>query len=423
MITMQNMIEIKDRRLQSRGIISRIPSDKYEIQAAEARELFEGEYSGYLSRTERAELEGFLGKTLVLWHTNISRTKARIKRLVDVGIPPVYNPQIENPIEGSAFPVEDFLIQLSTGALTRKRAAQQIKNRRENRKNSFVPIFPSTLEDILAFRTLAFDGDSLSPQVIRDIASYVREKQGEDLSTSLIRNDYLVLKHLEETLRLVAPGERAYKEFNEGEDLGFLRKRFWHTDYTPEDRVRIVKDFKKRVENREKIFRDYATKHIERVRELFSDVIDIDLHRIKVTQNLARMAYHAQIGDYRGMPQVVLVDPIYEPYNFRQVLIDHVKREGDMLIVKDKLLLFSNINAMDVALRIPRGLQYLGDFREVVTQKRLEVLEGMSDSEFREYFNNKDRVASLGHRQYASENSLDQRFREVLSHRYKTLCA
>ncbi len=416
------MIEIRDRRLKSRCVVSRILSDKYEIQAAESRELLEGECSGYLSRTERAELQGFLNKTSILWHTNIARTKGRIKRLVDAGIPPIYNPQIENPIEGSSFPVEDFLIQLPTGVLARRVAAQQVKRRGENKSDRFILVIPSTLEDILAFRTLAFDGDSLSPQVIRDITNYVREKQGEDLATSLIRSDYLVLKHLEETLRYVAPGERAYKEFNEGKDLGFLAKRFWHTDYTQEDRIRIVRDFKTRIERRERIFRDHVTEYIERVGELFSNIIDIDLHRAKVTQNLARMAHHAQIGDYKGMPQVVLVDPTYEHYNFRQVLIDHVKRECDRLIVKDKLPIFSNINAMDVVLRIPRGLQYLKGFREVITQKRLEVLEGMSDSEFREYFNNKDRVASLGHRQYASENSLDQRFREVLSHRYKTLC-
>ena len=147
-------------------------------------------------------------------------------------------------------------MQLTTGALQKRWARQHIKARKAGKRrkkdnhvgSNWTKIFPSNLNDILDFRTQAFDGDQISPQVIRDIGNYLFEKDMKENTPEHLHNLYILgAMHLENTLQDVTPKVRSYTKFNPGDSIDFITRLFWHTKYSPEDRVKIAEEYKTRV--------------------------------------------------------------------------------------------------------------------------------------------------------------------------------
>ena len=222
-----------------------LSQERYQAQLRVAEDLLQD--ADYISPGERQELEGILNKKRILELTNPERTRKRIEQFKEAGVPPLYDPRFETAED--SFPVLDFLMQFPTGIYQRRAAAQHAEARRLERKR-VGRIIPSTLEDVFAFRTLAFDGDRLSDSVVGELEDYARTKDLGALDTDeVVKGDLLLLlKYLEQALKHLTPHGRQYESFQEGGDLSFLGRRFWHVSYTPEDRVRIAQDYARRVE-------------------------------------------------------------------------------------------------------------------------------------------------------------------------------
>lgn len=394
-----------------RSYTYRLSKDRYEVQVVQAEELLKD--AGYIAPVERRELEGLLSKTDYLLYTNLERTKKRIQEFQEAEIPPLYDSRFDE----SHFPAIDFLIQFPTG-IYQQRAAAAVRRKKQEIKGPGI-IQPSTCRDIFAFRTLAFDGDTLSDYVIREFEDYGRTKDLKGLdSETIVKSDLLLLKYLEQALKHLAPGERSYTPFQEGSELKFLRKRFWHVDYDPGDRVRIAKDYSKRLEEGEAGLR--VKTMLPRMKLFFPEILDngYDLERTRLERVMRECS---ETGDYRGMPKIVLVDSKYGTQYIRE-LQGHVRAKSEELVAEDPLKIFEPLADMHQTMQIPSGLLYLEEFRSPITEKRIKVLSEMDDETFAAYFgSNHHRTASIGHRQHVGEGLLDTQFRSLLLDRYRVL--
>ena len=388
-----------------------IPQKKYEEQVAIAKELLGSDFEGYLSLEERMEAQGVLDKTNYFRNTVPKRTKRRVEEIKAAGFPPIFDSGIENPLENSTYPILDVLIQLPSGKLFER-------YRRQDYLKSDTKHFASSREDILAFRTLAYDGSRLSTHVIRDILDYFGQKDfGETETRTILKADHIILKYLEASLRGVEPQEREYTKFDSSQPIDFIGKRFWHVQYTPEDRENIAREYKRRLESRE-IKKNYE--HFRRMKALFPEIIGLKESEIEVARNRSKMKEHKSQGDYRSMPQVVLVDHRYGT-EYIDALRDHVMVECERVVADEPTGIFQPLKDMHQEFKIPTGLLYLEQFRDVVTAKRVDVLQRMDDQSFEDYFQVHHRTASIGHRQLTNENLIDQQFRSLLLNRYAQL--
>lgn len=393
-----------------------LPQKKYDEQVTIAKELLGPEFDGYLSLEECIEAQGLLDKTNYFRNTNTECTKRRIEKIKAAGIPPIFDPGIESPIENSTYPVLDVLIQLPSGKLFEQFSRQQAFSRKIGMRRS-PRIYASTMEDILAFRTLAYDGDKLSPHVVRDILDYFSQKDyGSHEASTILKVDYIRMKYLEASLRGVKPQERTYIRFDLSQSLNFIGKRFWHVRYTPEDRMSIVREYQRRIESR-----GYKLdwEHSRRMKVLFPEILDIDDSELEMVRNKNRMKEHIQKGNFISMPQIVLVDHRYGT-EYINALHDHVTRECDRVIAEEPTKIFQPIAEMHQEFKIPSGFLFLEPFRAIVTVKRIEVLQKMDEHSFIEYFHMHPRRVSIGHRKF-SKDLIDRQFRSLLLDRYAQL--
>lgn len=399
----------------------RMSKEKYDALAEEARALLSEENNGYLAPWELMECSGFLEKTCSLETTDFLRANARIARLKNAGIPPLYE-NTGSVVPSSCFPVVDFMIQFPTGKLLKRWAGQQHQNRMNPRK-SFTPrIYPSSLDDILDFRTLAFDGDRLSPQVIREFIDYTSEKEtGEVNNKTVTQADLLRLKYLELALSGIPPSERTYQSPTPG-DFSFIGSRFWHTQYTPEDRAKIAEEYVKCLQDGALRYNSKKNRH-GRMRALFPEIVNIGKEDLKRIRNERTMEACRQEGDYTRMPSEVLLDGFYGS-KYLEDLKGHVRGNLEQLMKeKGAFEAYGRLEDLHADLKMPNGALYLTEFRDIITAERLRVLNEMSDENFVALFGNKGRFMSIGHRKEGSwkESLVDQQFRSALIQRYRSL--
>ncbi len=418
---MDNMVTIE----LGGGTRQSIPKEHYERQVTAASELLSSDYIGYLNIRELYELHGLVNKTAVIQFTNVEKAKQRIDRLRAADIPSPYIVEDE-VVEGSLFPFEDFVIQFPTGRLFERWRGMFANSRG---RKVYPRIYPSSLEDIIDFRTKAYDGEVLSTEVIRDALGYLQTKLEQYFSPDEVAQIHefslLELKAVGVRLQGVTPGERAFSEFLEGDPLSFVSRYCWHVDYEPATRCRIALDYKQRlIRDRRSLGSEKKPKTRKRMRNLFPDILDED-HHLLVEQNRSFMEQCKAQEDYRGMPQIVLIDSAYDSGRYVAEIKDHLDRACDKLIRSSPRGIFGNINSLNLALHIPPGLQYLPDFHDVITRKRLEAARGMNDAEFSEHFVElqPQKTAALGHRNYAERTSLDLRFIEYIKERSARLCS
>lgn len=398
-----------------------IPRERYDALVTDILLFLSEENDGYIAPWELMECRGFLEKTNSLETTDFQRAKARIARLKNAGIPPLYE-NTGSIIPTSWFPIVDFMIQFPTGRVQHRWAGQHAGNRVNPRK-SFIPrIYPSSLDDILEFRTIAFDGDHISPQVIRDLVDYASEKETGEVDTeAVIQADLLRLKYLELLFADIKPRERNYQSLT-GDYFDFMGigRRFWHTAYTPEDREKIASRYVKGLTCGGL---GYDSKKHKRMRVLFPEIVqDLDKEDMTRKRNEATIEKCRSAEDYTQMPKIALIDGHYGTKPTEQ-LKEHVKKTLQELMETEKFVAFQRLQDLHDLLKVPYGSLFLTEFRDIITAERLKLVNSIDNATFVELFENKGRFMSIGHRQEGSwkESLVDQQFRGVLIQRYRSL--
>ncbi len=399
----------------------RIPRERYDAIAAEIDMFLSEENEGYIAPWELMECRGFLEKTNSLETTDFQRARSRIARLKSAGIPPLYE-NTGSIVPTSWFPIVDFMIQFPTGRVQRRWAGQQMGNRVNPRK-SFIPrIYPSSLDDIIEFRTIAFDGNRISPQVIRDLVDYASDKEtGEVDNETVIQADLLRLKYLELLFADIKPRERNYQSLT-GDYFDFMGigRRFWHTAYTPEDREKIARRY---VDGLTCGGLGYDSKKHKRMRVLFPEIVqDVDKGDIARKRNESAIEECLSAKDYTQMPKIALIDGYYGTKPTEQ-LKEHVKKTLQELMESETFIVFQRLQDLHALLKVPYGSLFLTEFRDIITAERLKLVNSIDNATFVELFGNKGRFLSIGHRKEGSwkESLVDQQFRGVLIQRYRNL--
>ncbi len=396
-----------------------IEGSSVDEQKETARGILE-QYEGYLSPYPRQLCQDVADGKQVFRKSPDGIIK-RAEDMIQAGIPPIFCKEFEAEDE-NPFPNVDFLLQFISGKYRKNQRSQIIRAKKSGAKKSpFVKITPSLNEDVTAFRTLAFDGDKISPQVYREInafaKSHFRIEEGQKELVS--RSDLLILKYLERALLELKPEERECDEYTEGDDLSFLKKELWHLRYTPEDRLNITNDYKRRLEGGERALTSNK-KLFQNMQMLFPDVFPDEeiLERARVE---AKLVECRQLDDYRGMPLIVLVDPRFGTKYIEEVQ-DHLRKILDEISRSDDpFRLLNNIyDCLLGHLKIPYAFLALHEFRDLVTRARLSLLENMNDDDFRSNIG-RFQAMSLGHRQKMVYNLADIQLREVLVERAKNL--
>ncbi len=410
-----DLVSVTDPR---RRLTRSIPKSVFDAHKAFAERML-NENSGYLHARERVECKAVVAEEGFFELVNPEKTERRIGRIKQAGVPPIFQEELEGRTKAGPFPTVDFLLQFVSGNFRKRQIAQHIHARYAGRKVS-TGIIPATVEDILAFRMMAFDGDRLSPLIYREINEYVKTKfrLSEDQVETIPRSDVLVLKYLEVALGGVKPRERSFETYSEGAPLTFAEETMWHTSYKPEDRERIINDYLTRLRNKvADIVRNKKLLGIMKV--LFPDAFpeEVDLERLDLER---RMTEHRAQGVYNNMPQIVLADPRFGTKYIDELKAHIAARCQEALDSEESLSLFDNVNEIAERFRIPVTLFYLPEFRDVLTSIRLQLLRDTDDDTFATRFR-PQQIVSLGHRQAGEYSLVDKQFRTEILQRAERL--
>lgn len=397
----------------------KLPADEFRRQKEFAERML-AQHRDYLSANERYEMRMVAKEEGCLLSVKMESTERRITDLANAGVPPVFLEAFEGATRSGPFPVIDFVLEFVSGRYFKIAAVLGIKRKKGivNRYDSVIrPALPTDVRD---FRTRAFDGEKICPQLYREISNYIREHFNipSDRAEEIAIHDQIVLKFLESALCGFPPGERVYSQYSEGEPLDFISKRMWYLSFSPEDRVRIVRDFVKRLREKES---DLMKRNLlTRMAALFPDEIDLDELRLERLRLEKMIDDCEKLQDFTNMPEILLTDPNYGG-RYVSLLKEHVRRKCTELSSSDPKALFTNLGFMPPLLLIPQGSQFIPDFRDVITAARLEAAMGMPDADFSDYFRNHGRVASIGHSQRMCYSLIDIRFRDYLLGRVRDL--
>ncbi len=410
-----DLVGVADTR---RNLTRYIPRDVFEAHKAFAKRMLV-EAPGYLHAKERAECRAVVAEEAFFEFVKPERTEKRIGNMEQAGVPPIFQEELEGGAKKGSFPTVDFLLQFVSGNFRRRQVMQFVKAKKMGRRES-AEVLPATVEDVMAFRTLAFDGDRVSPFVYREINDYVKTKfrVSADQAENIVRSDVLVLKYLEIALRDLDPQERSFKRYEEGTPLAFAEETMWHTSYTPADRERIIKDYLERLRNKaEDIVRN--TKLLLRMKVLFPEFFpeEVDLEGL----NLERiMTKHREECDYNNMPQIVLVDPRFGT-RYIDELKGHIAACCQVVIDSGEgLRLFDNAKEIARRFKIPVTSICLPEFRDVLTSRRLQLLRKLDDDAFAARFK-PQQIASVGHRRQGVYSLVDTQFRAEILQRAERL--
>lgn len=367
----------------------KIPLEAYKKQQAFAQRALH-EYRHYLSADERRELKRVANEEGLFYRVRPEQTERRIEGLLHAGVPPIFREDFEG-ITTHPFPTIDFVMQYVSGRHFRNIAASVINKGKGKR----FTISAANLEDVRSFRTLAFDGEKISPQIIRDIELHVRNHFNieESNADAVLRNDQYVLKYLETALAEFPPEKREFQDYRGGMPLGFLRNSLWHIAYAPKDRERIARDYRDRVIRGET---GLAREKLHfRMAFLFPEIIPherIELIRLRVEKTMVECE---QRGDFRGMEPIALTDPIYGD-RYITMVKNHVEGMCRGLFNTNPEALFRWINLMYADLLVPSGVQQIPEFRDIILEHRLRFAKTLSDEEFRSFFGDFLRAVSFG---------------------------
>jgi|GEM_PF-4347880 len=238
-----------------------MPADAFRRDKAVSERILQA-HSDYLFADERKALKAVAEERDFLMGADPEKIESRILKIRVAGVPPIFKESFETK---SGFPRVDFILQLVSGNYTKRFRAQAAEHKIKKRlKEPGLParpefrIEPSTVHDVLLFRTYAFDGLMISPHVTRETEFYVAERF--DIQTPLNRYRS-IFKYLEKALRGFRKlKKKEQKTFRKGDTLDFINERMWHTRFAPGDRILVVNDFVERVMELEEFDRELISR-------------------------------------------------------------------------------------------------------------------------------------------------------------------
>lgn len=232
-----------------------MPADAFRKDKAISERILQA-HSDYLFTDERKALKAVAEERNFLMGADPKKIESRILKIRAAGVPPIFKESFETK---GGFPRADLILQLVSGNYVKRFRAQAAEHKKKKKlKEPGLParpefsIEPSTVHDVLLFRTYAFDGFAISPHVIRETDFYITERFGRP------SNRYEgIFKYLEKALRgFRTLKKKEQKTFRKGTPLDFINQRMWHTRFTPEDRILVVNDFVERVMELEEFDKD-----------------------------------------------------------------------------------------------------------------------------------------------------------------------
>ncbi len=225
----------------------KMPADAFRRDKAISERILQA-HSDYLFAGERKVLKAVAEERGFLIDVDPKKIELRILKMRVARVPPIFKESFETK---GGFPRVDFILQFVSGNYFKRFRAQAAENKKKKQifKEAGLPyrpefnIQPSTVHDVLLFRTYAFDGLAISPHVIRETDFYITERF--DRPSNRYKG---ILKYLEKALRgFRTLKKKEQKTFRKGEPLDFISQRMWHTRFAPEDRILVVNDFVERV--------------------------------------------------------------------------------------------------------------------------------------------------------------------------------
>lgn len=220
-----------------------------------------GQYEGYLFADDRAKLNIFIEHHFLLNCSlgDFYAMERRANELMSAAVPPIFQKAYEGEpaggrilqdmqgknIVGLAFPLIDFALEYVSGSYFSNkeeaflRAGEIVK----------LKVQPATVEDIRAFRTLAFRDGEIDEAVVNEIVWFIRtrfnfDNYPADQIDPLLEKSRSNILAMAEQLKTLPAGDRAFLPFDRspGSRNGkIVSKRLFHVQYTPADVEFIVK--------------------------------------------------------------------------------------------------------------------------------------------------------------------------------------
>ncbi len=232
--------------------------------------------SGHIFAQDRIALEMIRDRGLMSKRFDMDQVKKRAREFDVAGVPPIFERGYELEINGERFPAVDFVLEFVSG-----RYAGVDHTARRKKRIAHVP--PARLADVRHFRAYAFDGESISPQLLAELLEHVRNDfrvRTDDVARSL-EHYRSIVDSLQQSLASMPDSGRLYKRYSGENPLGIIARRMWHLDYTLGDRERIAREFVKRVKNGD---RRYSV-HIMNMSLLFPEIVDREELSVKAVNS------------------------------------------------------------------------------------------------------------------------------------------
>lgn len=405
-----------------------IPVGEFQKQKLLAEKLLT-KYGGYLHTSERQEAKA-VANGEAFFETVSEATEERIQRIVDAGIPPIFKESFEGPFD-NRFPTVDYILQLVSGRLFENYMSDMIdisEGRKIKDKDKPVITHPTILEDILFFRTCAFDERRISPQVINDVHRYISQRFNlDERSLEIVkRHNTRVLRYLEAALGWLEPQERGYAKFTEGQSLDFLKKKMWYIGYTPADRLRVLNDFRKRALSGEKgVFNPRSVLKMEQLfpdeaRGLCEDFARAEERERHISKAIS-LNKAIETRDYRDLGETSFDDKEHADL-YRKSCINYLREECRRLLRENPMALC--IKSARVMLRsgepfkVPSSYAKDPGIRDMIIGYQRKALKGLSDEQLRSLTGNFNTSIWIVPR-VESDTSLEREYKEEFKKRLR----
>lgn len=358
-------------------------------------------YKDYLFADDLSRMERLIDSIEMLTEKEIAAIGGRAKRLVEAGIPPIFQRVLYHPSfleftdpstraqhTYTLFPSVDFVIQFATGAYERRRAAISAQQRAaglESKRDRRIPIRPTTAKDIVDFRRLAFTREGrINPLLVRETIAYVQEHFR--FSSLNRRNEHLESDHrlflfLKEQLQHLPCEPMVYETWDE--NLDTVAQPRWYLKFTPEETAKIARAY---FDMPTSLTTKREQGVLSRMALLFPNLAQQQRSNDEEQQATrdeailrAAVAEAQRTGNFKVVPRRVFLDrpwctwaiPAVEAY--LRDTCQRLQREKPEVLLTSMTQLLPEFPRY--LLRIPR----LGD---IISTVQLEIVETMDDSTF-----------------------------------------
>jgi len=212
-------------------------------------------FPGYLYSLDRERMRDTLNNRDLFDIEKLKISKKRITNLIDAGVPPLWDANLEgggdilitHEEDGGIltnrkhhkFPNVDFVLQFGSGSYFPRR-----KWRGGLREEGILSgIGRANLDDIIDFRTYAMPGGKVNPILEREIVFWLEDKfQFREGKNKPIERTLETLHSIVEKLREFPAGNPKYEVWD-GEDISFIREPVWYLFFSDENREGIVNKY------------------------------------------------------------------------------------------------------------------------------------------------------------------------------------